>query len=114
MRGFGLIVQSLGDGAVRVGLRGELDLERAYSFDEELRRVEADRPACLVLDLRELTFVDSSGVARLLAAQRRARREGRRVVVVRGPAAVQRLFAISALDEVFEFVSDVPAALSHH
>ena len=113
MRGFGLTVQSLEDGAVRVGLRGELALERAYSFDEELRRVEAERPPCLVLDLRELTFVDSCGVARLLAAQRRARREGRRLVMVRGPASVQRLFAIAALDDAFEFVSDVPAALSH-
>jgi anti-anti-sigma factor len=98
--------------AVRVALRGELDLEHAYTFDEELRRVEAARPPCLVIDLRELSFLDSCGLARLLAARRRARRERRRLVLVRGPAAVQRLFALTAVGEAFEIVGDVPAALA--
>src|SRR6476469_6636859 len=61
MRGFGLTIEPLAGGAVRVALRGELDLEHAYTFDEELRRVEGERPSCLVLDLRGLSFLDSSG-----------------------------------------------------
>ena len=84
MRGFGLTIEPLAGGAVRVALRGELDLEHAYTFDEELRRVEAPKPSCLVLDLRALSFLDSSGLARLLAASRRARRERRRLLLVRG------------------------------
>jgi anti-sigma B factor antagonist len=111
MRGFGLTIEPLGDGAVRVALRGELDLEHAYTFDEELRRVEALKPPCLVLDLRGLTFLDSSGLARLLAARRRARRAQRRLVLVRGTRAVQRLMAITAVGEHFETVSEVPAEL---
>ena len=111
MRGFGLTIESLADGAVRVALRGELDLEHAYTFDEELRRVEALTPPCLVLDLRGLTFLDSSGLARLLAARRRARRDHRRLVLVRGTRAVQRLMAITAVGEHFETVSEVPAEL---
>jgi anti-sigma B factor antagonist len=111
MRGFGLTIEPLGDGAVRVALRGELDLEHAYTFDEELRRVEALRPSCVVIDLRGLTFLDSSGLARLLAARRRARRDQRRLVLVRGTRAVQRLMAITAVGEHFETVSEVPAEL---
>src|SRR3954466_12948650 len=111
MPGFGLMIEELDAGAVRIALRGELDLAHAYTFDEELRRVEDARPAGVVLDLRELTFMDSCGLARLLAARRRARRAGHRLVLVRGPAAVQRLFAVAAVEGAFEIVSDVPAGL---
>jgi len=111
MRGFGLTIEPLAGGAVRIALRGELDLEHAYTFDEELRRVEGDHPPCLVLDLRALTFLDSSGLARLLAANRRARRERRRLLLVRGSAPVQRLMAITAVGQHFETVSAVPEEL---
>ncbi len=112
MQGFGLTIEELGAGAIRIALRGELDLAHAYTFDEELRRVEAARPACVVLDLRELRFLDSCGLARLLAARRRARKLGHRLLLVRGPKAIQRLFALSAVDEAFEMVSEVPAAMA--
>jgi anti-anti-sigma factor len=106
MQGFGLIIDELGPGTVRIALHGELDLAHAYTFDEELRQVEADGPVCVVLDLRELTFLDSCGLSRLLAARRRARRAGHRLLLVRGPAAIQRVFAICAVDETFEMVSE--------
>src|SRR5689334_20794622 len=112
MQGLGLTIEELDAGAVRIALRGELDLAHAYAFDEELRRVEDARPAVVVLDLRELAFLDSCGLARLLAARRRARRAGHRLLLVRGSAAVQRLFALSAVDEAFEMVSEVPEALT--
>jgi anti-sigma B factor antagonist len=112
MRGFGLTIEPLAEGAVRVALRGELDLEHAYTFDEEMRRVEGARPPCLVLDLRGLSFLDSSGLARLLAANTRARRERRKLLLlVRGSAAVQRLLAITAVGHHFETVSEVPEEL---
>jgi anti-sigma B factor antagonist len=111
MRGFGLTIEPLAGDAVRVALRGELDLEHAYTFDEELRRVEVERPSCLVLDLRGLSFLDSCGLARLLAARRRARREKRRLLLVRGGTGVQRLLAITAVGDHFEMVSDVPPEL---
>ncbi|WP_051324454.1 STAS domain-containing protein [Candidatus Solirubrobacter pratensis] len=112
MSGFGLTIEELEPGAVRFALRGELDLAHAYTFDEELRAVETTRPACVVIDLRQLTFLDSCGLARLLAARRRARRLGHRLVLVRGSAAVQRLFAMTAVDEAFEMVNDLPVALT--
>jgi anti-anti-sigma factor len=105
MRGFGLTIEPLAGGAVRVALRGELDLEHAYTFDEEMRRVEAGGPSCVVLDLRGLWFLDSSGLARLLAANRRAQKERRRLLLVRGTPAVQRLLAITAVGHHFETIS---------
>jgi len=112
VQGFGMTIEALDAGAVRIALRGELDLAHAYTFDEELRRVEAARPSCVVLDLRELEFLDSCGLARLLAARRRARKAGHRLLIVRGRPTIQRIFALTAVDEAFEMVSDVPVALS--
>jgi anti-anti-sigma factor len=64
-----------------------------------------------VLDLRGLSFLDSCGLARLLAARRRARRERRRLLLIRGGTAVQRLLALTAVGEHFETVSELPADL---
>ena len=112
MRGLALTIEQLRENAVKIVLRGELDLEHAYSFDEELKRVEAIGPECICLDLRELTFLDSCGLARLVAARRRAMKAGHRLVLVRGPAAVQRVFQLTAVDEAFEIVRSPDAAFA--
>jgi anti-anti-sigma factor len=104
MHGFALTVQQIGAGAISIRLSGALDLAHAYRFDDQLRHAERDAPSCLVLDLRGLDFVDSAGMSRILAARRRARRSGRRLVLVRGSYAVQRFMQMAALSEHFEYV----------
>jgi anti-sigma B factor antagonist len=86
-------------GLVKLLLRGELDLSTASKAEEELRRAEAGEPDLLVLDLSELTFLDSTGLRLIVTADHRAREQGRRVAVVKGPETVQRVFAITRLDE---------------
>ena len=103
--GFELTVQHIGTGAVSLRLRGALDLAYAYRFDDELRHAERDASSLLILDLRDLDFVDSAGMSRILAARRRARRAGRRMVLVRGSRPVQRFLQLAALTEHFEYVS---------
>jgi anti-sigma B factor antagonist len=98
------------DGLVHMALIGELDLSSVPKVQEELRRVEAASPATLVLDLSKLTFLDSTGLRCIVTADERARNEGRRIVIVRGPDAVQRVFAITRLDDRLEIVDDAPAA----
>ncbi len=99
------------DGAVRVVLSGELDISSAPRAEEELDRVEGDHPAVLVLDLRGLDFMDSTGLRLIVSADARAREQGRRLAVVRGPEAVQRIFRVTRLDERLDMVDD-PAALA--
>jgi anti-sigma B factor antagonist len=97
------------DGLVHVALRGELDLSSVAKVQDELRRIEASSPSLLVLDLSKLTFLDSTGLRCLVTADERAREQGRRVVLVRGPEAVQRVFAITRLEERLEMVDDASA-----
>jgi anti-sigma B factor antagonist len=95
------------DGLVHVALVGELDLSTVAKVQEELRRIEVSSPATLVVDLSKLTFLDSTGLRCIVTADERAREEGRRIVIVRGPDAVQRVFAITRLDDRLEMVDDV-------
>jgi anti-sigma B factor antagonist len=94
------------NGLVHVALVGELDLSTVAKVQEELRRVEADSPRTVVVDLSKLTFLDSTGLRCIVTADERAREEGRRVVIVRGPDPVQRVFTITRLEERLEMVDD--------
>ena len=94
------------NGLVHVALAGELDLSTVAKVQEELRRVEANAPATLVVDLSKLTFLDSTGLRCIVTADERARDAGRRMVIVRGPDPVQRVFTITRLEERLEMVDD--------
>jgi anti-anti-sigma factor len=97
------------NGLVHVALMGELDLSTVAKVQEELRKVEATSPPTFVVDLSKLTFLDSTGLRCIVTADERARDQGRRVVIVRGPDPVQRVFAITRLEERLEMVDDAGA-----
>jgi anti-anti-sigma factor len=79
-------------------------MSRALLLEQELRAVEASGASCIVIDLSELEFVDSTGLAGLIAARRRADRGSWRLLFVEGGAAIQRLLSLAALDRAFDFV----------
>jgi anti-sigma B factor antagonist len=91
---------------VTVSLKGELDLSSVGKVQAELQRVEAEGPALLILDLSSLTFLDSTGLRAVVTADERARENGRRFVIVRGPDAVQRVFSITRLEDRLDIVDD--------
>ena len=94
------------DGLVHVSLRGELDLSTVGKVDDELQRLEASKTGVVLLDLSRLTFLDSTGLRCVVRADERAREEGRRLVVLKGPEAVHRVFEITRLEERLELVDD--------
>lgn len=100
-----LEVQESGGVAV-VALKGELDISSVGRVEDDIRQVEPTAQKALVLDLRGLTFMDSSGLRLVLEADMRARRDGRRFAIVPGPEAVHRVFLIALLDKRLEFVDD--------
>ena len=96
---------------VRVTLTGELDLATAYTFDRRLLAIEQTQPALVLVDLRGLTMLDSAGLGRLVSAQRRARRGGWRLVLVRGGRVIQRVLQTTRLNEHLDIVRDPETAL---
>ncbi len=98
------------DSRVRVELGGELDMEGAELLRARLGQVEQEQPELLVLDTRQLRFMDSSGLREIVAAVRRGRAEGRRVAVVRGTGPIETVLDVARADELAETVED-PAAV---
>ena len=100
--GFAVSVRMEGECAVLV-FEGELD----FGVEEQARAaLERTRGArVLVIDLRELTFMDSSGVHLLLEARDECRASGRMLLVVPGPERVQRGLSALELESGFAFVN---------
>jgi anti-anti-sigma factor len=95
------------DGTVRVRFEGELDLTTVPNAEEFVSNIEREHaPDTLVLDLRDLRFLDSSGLRFILTVDARARKEGRRLRIVSGPEAVHRVFRIALLEKRLEFVEE--------
>jgi anti-anti-sigma factor len=84
-------------------LSGEFDLAGADLLEEELLRVEATDAEQLVIDLRELEFIDSTGVRLIYMADARARRDGARLAIRRGPHRVHRIFELTDLADRLPF-----------
>jgi anti-anti-sigma factor len=107
----------IGDwGAAWVRVAGELDLTTSPQVRQTIG--EAQRAVCLVvLDLRELGFIDGSGVHAILDAARDARQNAGRMLIVRGPAPVDRVLALTEVDKqvvIFDLAPAEPApALLH-
>ena len=94
-------------GDALISLTGELDLSGAPPLEEEIAALSArEGVRRVVLDLRELEFMDSSGLRTVALAERSLNAAGRELVLVRGREAVQRVFAITRLDERLRFVDD--------
>jgi anti-anti-sigma factor len=94
------------DGRLRLRLDGELDLVTAPWLARRLQKIEAGKPPVLVIDLRDLTFMDSSGLRELFSAQRRARAEGRRLALVKGSGPIDRVLEMVRADTAMETVED--------
>jgi len=63
--------------------------------EEEIRRAEAEQPETLILDLREVTFFDSTGLQLVLDADVRAREEGRVLIVLPGDGEPRRILELA-------------------
>ena len=95
---------------VRIALAGELDLSSALTFDDEVRRAEERLPDTLVLDLRKLRFMDSTGLRLIMSAHSRAKTRGRRLAIVLGSDPVKRLFRLAGVNRRLDIV-DHPSAV---
>ena len=95
-----------------LALSGELDISTADRLQDAVSRLcVAEGARALTLDLRALTFVDSSGLAAIVYTSRLCERYGCELSVIRGPQSVQDVFEMTGLTELLPFreEGDVPS-----
>src|SRR5207253_3183637 len=92
-------------------LKGEIDLHVSPSVTASLNAMIEKKPRRLVVDLSEVTYIDSAGLAALIEAMQKVEGYGGRFVLAGLQETVRSIFEISRLDQVFQIFPDVDAAL---
>ena len=100
--GFDLHVERRGSAAI-LRLSGELDITGADRLETRIKELADDSPDIVVIDLRKVSFMDSTGLRSLLRARALGSEEGWSLTLIRGPKPVHRVLELTRMDEVFDF-----------
>ncbi|MCU1678245.1 MAG: hypothetical protein JWM93_3003 [Frankiales bacterium] len=87
---------------VRVRVRGEIDLASRDVLDAQIGELWRSGWEQVVVDLREVTFMDSSGVHVLIAHHRHALEHDHAFSIIDGPGPVRRLLQLTAVDQLLD------------
>jgi anti-sigma B factor antagonist len=96
------------DSRVHIVPVGELDIATAPQLEQALVEATSGPASELVLDLRELTFMDSTGLRALAQANLKAEQAGTALAIWRGSRQIERVLEISGLGPLLPLV-DPPA-----
>src|SRR5581483_10229646 len=105
--GLRILVREQGT-TIAIEMAGEWDLAARDAAREAIARALAGRPECVLLDLSQLEFIDSSGVHVTIELAERSAAESVRLVIIPGPRAVQRVFEVTGLLERLPFIDEQP------
>jgi anti-sigma B factor antagonist len=95
------------DGRIVVHVSGEVDLANAPELDEQLATVMGQAPSQLVVDLTNVTFMDSTGLGVLVRALKRSRELEIRLDLIVTNERVLKVFGITGLDTVLPIHSSM-------
>ena len=98
--------------AVLVGVVGELDLASGPALNAELAAFSGPDTTLVVVDLRELEFMDSTGLSIIVRAHQRLAAEGCELSLVQGPPQVERLLDLTGVGERLRVVGSPDELLS--
>ena len=93
-------------------LKGEIDLHVSPSVTASLNQMIEKKPERMVVDLSEVTYIDSAGLAALIEAMQKVEGYGGKFVLAGLQETVRSIFEISRLDQVFRIFPDADAALA--
>jgi anti-sigma B factor antagonist len=89
--------------ATVIALHGKLDIASQSCLDQALRRAYATGSREILIDLRELEFIDATGMKVLLRAREYTLEHGTRLFLTPGPPTVQRMFQLTGTLGLFSF-----------
>jgi anti-sigma B factor antagonist len=93
-------------------LKGEIDLHVSPVVTASLNAVIEKKPERLVIDLSDVSYIDSAGLAALIQAMQKVEAYGGKFLLAGLQETVRSIFEISRLDQVFQVFPDVDTALA--
>ena len=107
--GLDLDVEYLDENTTLVRVIGELDLSTSPRIETDLLRlIHEGLGRRLVLDLSELTFLDSTGLRALWRTRQHAQAAGAQLYISAASDSVMRVLKVTKLDRVFSLIGDEP------
>jgi stage II sporulation protein AA (anti-sigma F factor antagonist) len=94
-----------------VSATGEIDLSTVPALETALIEAQS-ATSTLILDLHQVTFLDSSGISALVAAHNRANAAGTRLRIISAARAVRRPLELVGLDTMLKLFDSYDAALA--
>jgi anti-sigma B factor antagonist len=98
------------DRASVLAISGELDLSSSPELESHLAQAFESAPKTVIVDLRGLEFIDSTGLSVLVKAHQQAQEAGREFGIINGGAQVRRLLSLTGVTERLR-VADEPDEL---
>lgn len=100
-----LVVQDVvAGGRHTLVLAGEIDVETAPKLEEAARGIFGGTLQRFVIDLRKVTFLDSSGLAVILKIYNHCREQGAELGLIPGKGQVQRLLELTGVADLLPFL----------
>jgi anti-sigma B factor antagonist len=93
-----------GSAGARVTIAGEIDMATIPPLERARERVLAQNPTQVVIDLRDVRFIDSSGLKFLLETDRLSRRNGWTLQLVRPAETAMRVLTLTGVDKHLPFI----------
>jgi anti-anti-sigma factor len=100
------------DGVTVLELAGDIDLHRSVELRENMLEVMGEKPKTVVINLSQVDFMDSSGLATLVEAMQLSRRYGGLLKLVGVQPRVRSILEISRLDSIFPMFESEAEALA--
>lgn len=107
------IINDAQSGTVIVAPRGEIDMSRSPVLRNTLREVLGNDPGRLIVDLSEVAYMDSSGLATLVEAMRTAKEHATPMLLCGLNDQVRAIFEISRLHHFFTITDTRQQAIEH-
>jgi anti-sigma B factor antagonist len=109
MAAFRTVEELIDEETQLVEVHGDVDLKTARSLRNALDEAAQDGKPRLIVDMSEVPFMDSSGLAALIGAQKAVRDHTKFIVVC--PDKLRRIFEVTRLDSIVTVVGSLPEAL---
>jgi anti-sigma B factor antagonist len=108
--GFGATARQAG-GVTLIDIKGSLTLDEGSALGEMVHELVAKGRKKLVLNLRDVAYLDSSGIAQLVSSFATVKRNGGQLKILHLSKKVQDLLSVTSLYKIFEEFADEQAAL---
>ncbi len=114
MNDVNIVIQSehIGEHRASVALVGRFDARNAQTVKEALKQLVDGGVTHLIVDLAQVPFIDSAGLATLVSTLKLVRRVGGAVLLVEVQPQARTVFSLTMLDQVFAIYPTVEAALA--